>query len=356
MRRRSRVFGLLVLVCAALAFGSLPARFPLPAAAAGRCSSQTTDEGYARVRDYDRHPAASTPQKLLARYSAIAEVLATMQEEREILDSICSGDSVRASLFAELAATVAWALALESDVAAKLNASCPAAAQALPSVMLADAWLDMANVINEGNDTVPSIFKDVIPKVQTRAAVVDLTLPVWADTSAYWRDGIREKAKALAATCPDAGADTDPIPALAGFCELFANDRPVASRAEYVTRPREWIASILAREPRFLSAAQIHQRLKRMGAQVSLSTVYRTLDHLRTKGDVTERAEADGESTYMLCGPAPHHHHAICRSCGRVEDVDCAATEKFAESLRALHGFQIDGHAMEFFGTCRDCK
>jgi hypothetical protein len=60
----------------------------------------------------------------------------------------------------------------------------------------------MANLINEGGGTVPPIFKDVIPRVQTRAAAVNLTLPVWADTSAYWRDGIRDKAKALAATCP----------------------------------------------------------------------------------------------------------------------------------------------------------
>lgn len=212
MRRRSRVFGLLVLLCAALAFGSLAARLPVPAAAAGRCNSQTVDEGYARVRDYDHHPPGNTPQKLLARYTAVSDVLATMQEEREILDSVCSGDSVRASLFAELAATVAWALALQSDVAAKLNASCPAAAQALPTVMLADAWLDMANVINEGNGAVPSIFKDVIPKVQTRAAAIDLTLPGWADTSAYWRDGIREKAKALAATCPSPTPGRTPTP------------------------------------------------------------------------------------------------------------------------------------------------
>jgi hypothetical protein len=202
MRKRSRAFGLLVLVCAAVAFGSLPARLPLPAAAAGRCNSQTVDEGYARIRDYDRRPAGKSPAQLLARYSAVAEVLATMQEEREILDSMCSGDSVRAALFAELAATVAWALTLQADVAAKLNTSCPAAATALPTIMLADAWLDMANLINEGGGTVPPIFKDVIPRVQTRAAAVNLTLPVWADTSAYWRDGIRDKAKALAATCP----------------------------------------------------------------------------------------------------------------------------------------------------------
>jgi Fur family transcriptional regulator, ferric uptake regulator len=127
-------------------------------------------------------------------------------------------------------------------------------------------------------------------------------------------------------------------------------------RADYVTRPREWIASVLGREPRFLSAAQIHQRLKRAGARVSLSTVYRTLDHLQSKGDVAARADGDGEVSYMLCEPERHHHHAICRSCGRVEDVDCAAMEQFTEALRSLHGFELDGHAIEFSGKCRACR
>jgi Fur family ferric uptake transcriptional regulator len=130
----------------------------------------------------------------------------------------------------------------------------------------------------------------------------------------------------------------------------------MGARAEYVTRPREWIASILAREPRFLSASQIHERTKCLGMRVSLSTVYRTLDHLHAKGDVIARAQSDGEATYMVCAPAQHHHHAICRRCGRVEDVDCSVTDRFAQSLRTLHGFDIDEHAMEFFGTCRDCR
>ena len=130
----------------------------------------------------------------------------------------------------------------------------------------------------------------------------------------------------------------------------------MGTRADYVTRPREWIASILEREQRFLSAAEIHERLKRAGERVSLSTVYRTLDRLRAKGDLTARADSEGEARYMLCEPARHHHHAICRNCGRVEDVDCSVTDGFAQSLRARHGFDIDEHAMEFFGTCRDCR
>ena len=130
----------------------------------------------------------------------------------------------------------------------------------------------------------------------------------------------------------------------------------MGNRADYITRPRELIASILKREPRFLSAAKIHQRLKRAGARVSLSTVYRTLERLRAKGEVTERADADGEATFMHCEPAHHHHHAICGECGRVEDVDCTAMEQFADSLRTLHAFELDGHAMEFFGRCRACQ
>ncbi|HEY1867504.1 MAG TPA: Fur family transcriptional regulator [Candidatus Cybelea sp.] len=131
----------------------------------------------------------------------------------------------------------------------------------------------------------------------------------------------------------------------------------MGARADYVTRPREAIAAVLAREPRFLSAAQIFARLKRSGAgSVSLSTVYRTLDRLRAKGEVTERADADGEATFMLCEPAHHHHHAICAECGRVEDVDCTAIEQFAESLRTAHSFELDGHAMEFFGRCDACR
>ena len=109
-------------------------------------------------------------------------------------------------------------------------------------------------------------------------------------------------------------------------------------------------------ERRFLTAGEIHAVLEGGGAKVALSTVYRTLDHLQNKGEVTARPQADGETSYMLCEPEHHHHHAICRTCGRVEDVDCTAIELFSKSLRTLNGFELDGHAMEFFGRCRACR
>ncbi|HEY9085206.1 MAG TPA: transcriptional repressor [Candidatus Tyrphobacter sp.] len=127
-------------------------------------------------------------------------------------------------------------------------------------------------------------------------------------------------------------------------------------RAEYVTRPREEIANVLRRERRFLTAAEIHQKLSRAKARVALSTVYRTLERLRDKGGVTERVAADGDASYMLCEPQVHHHHAICRKCGKVEDVDCTAIDRFTQSLRKMHGFTLDEHAMEFLGRCKECR
>ncbi len=127
-------------------------------------------------------------------------------------------------------------------------------------------------------------------------------------------------------------------------------------RASYATRPREQIAAVLRAERRFLSAAEIHRALDERHAKVSLSTVYRTLEHLSAKGDATERVDDAGEATYMLCEPAHHHHHAICSNCGRVDDVDCSAIDQFSASLRAIHGFELERHNMEFLGRCRDCR
>ncbi|HKU68257.1 MAG TPA: transcriptional repressor [Candidatus Baltobacteraceae bacterium] len=126
-------------------------------------------------------------------------------------------------------------------------------------------------------------------------------------------------------------------------------------RTEYSTRAREQITTILRKERRYLSAAEIHSLLKKSRAQVSLSTVYRTLDLLATKGEASSRVDARGEATFVVCAPT-HHHHAICRSCGKVEELACEALERIAGELRSHHGFELDDHAMEFFGRCAACR
>ncbi len=126
-------------------------------------------------------------------------------------------------------------------------------------------------------------------------------------------------------------------------------------RTQYSTRPREHVAEILKREQRYLSAGEIHSILKKGRAKVSLSTVYRTLDLLQAKGEASSRVDERGEATYVVCAPT-HHHHAICRTCGKVEELACEALERIAGELRSHHGFELDDHEMEFFGRCAVCR
>ncbi len=210
MTSRPRVAGLVLIAFSALAT-AMPGRAPATViVAVNRCNGQVVDESSARVRDYDRHPPANNQTALLKRYGALSELVGTLNEEREILDSVCSRDARQAELFAQIAAVSGTALVLQADVTAKLNAACPAAATAIPQMILADAWLGLARVVNEENGTVPASFNDVIPRIQSHAQAVNLTLPVWTDTSAYWRDQVKAKAKDAVATCQSPSPSPSP--------------------------------------------------------------------------------------------------------------------------------------------------
>jgi Fur family ferric uptake transcriptional regulator len=127
------------------------------------------------------------------------------------------------------------------------------------------------------------------------------------------------------------------------------------ARNLYATRSREQITRLLRTERRYLSATAIHRLLRSLGSEVSLSTVYRTLELLVSLGVASSRPDEDGEQTYVFC-TTDHHHHAICRKCGHVEEVGCAATEAFAEILRRHHAFELDAHSVEFYGRCARCQ
>jgi len=205
-----RVAGLIVAVVATLVTVVPGHAAATVIVAVNRCNGQVIDESSARVRDYDRHPPADNQTALLKRYGALSELVGTLNEEREILDSVCSRDARQGELFAQVAAASGTALVLEADVTAKLNAACPAAATGIPQMILADAWLGLARVVNEQNGTVPASFSDVIAKVQSHAHAVNLTLPAWADTSAYWRDQVKAKAKDAVATCQSPSPSASP--------------------------------------------------------------------------------------------------------------------------------------------------
>ena len=120
------------------------------------------------------------------------------------------------------------------------------------------------------------------------------------------------------------------------------------------TRQRRAIAEALADASDFQSAQDIHDLLRREGENVGLSTVYRTLQALADSGQVDVLRAEDGESLYRRCSGS-HHHHLVCRSCGRTVEVEGPTVERWADSVAAEHGFTGVSHTLEIFGTCPSC-
>lgn len=57
---------------------------------------------------------------------------------------------------------------------------------------------------------------------------------------------------------------------------------------------------------------------------------------------------------YRQCSKG-HHHHLVCRQCGRTVEVEGPTVEAWAAAIAGEHGFTDISHTMEVFGTCRDC-
>jgi len=126
------------------------------------------------------------------------------------------------------------------------------------------------------------------------------------------------------------------------------------ARAMRATRQRAAVSSLLDRLADFRSAQEIHEELRRVGEGIGLTTVYRTLQALADAGEVDVLRRLDGESVYRRCS-AGHHHHLVCRTCGRTVEIEGPAVERWATRMAAEHGFSQVQHTLEIFGTCGEC-
>jgi Fur family ferric uptake transcriptional regulator len=126
-----------------------------------------------------------------------------------------------------------------------------------------------------------------------------------------------------------------------------------ASRSVRTSTKRDVVLSALEGSEDFRSAQDIHAALRVTGQKVGLATIYRMLQQLNADGEVDVLRSASGEATYRSCSQS-HHHHLVCRVCGKTVEVKGPAVEKWTESMAARHGYRDVSHTVEIFGVCAD--
>jgi Fur family transcriptional regulator, stress-responsive regulator len=88
---------------------------------------------------------------------------------------------------------------------------------------------------------------------------------------------------------------------------------------------------------------------------VSLQAVDEAL-HALTAAGLVRRLEPAGGSPRFEGRVGDNHHHLVCRSCGTVADVDCAAGEAPCLTPSDDRGFTLSEAEVIYWGLCADCS
>ncbi len=90
-------------------------------------------------------------------------------------------------------------------------------------------------------------------------------------------------------------------------------------------------------------------------AEVSQQTVYDVLGALTDTG-LVRRIQPPGSVARYESRVGDNHHHAVCRSCGAISDVDCAVGSSPCLTASDDHGYALDEAEVIYWGLCPGCS
>jgi Fur family ferric uptake transcriptional regulator len=121
-----------------------------------------------------------------------------------------------------------------------------------------------------------------------------------------------------------------------------------------VTRPRLAVLDVLT-QGGHLEVDEITRQVRTRIDSVSTQAVYDVLGALSRAG-LARRIEPAGSPARFEARVGDTHHHIVSRSCGTVEDVDCAVGERPCLDPGTGHGFEVDEAEVTFWGLCPSCQ
>jgi Fe2+ or Zn2+ uptake regulation protein len=137
------------------------------------------------------------------------------------------------------------------------------------------------------------------------------------------------------------------VPTTADFERML---REVALR---VTRPRVAVLAAVHTHPHADTDSIIGVVRKDLG-EVSHQAVYDVLRALTVAG-LVRRFQPTGSVARYEARVGDNHHHVVCRSCGAIADVDCAAGYTPCLTAADDAGYEIDEAEVIYWGRCPEC-
>ena len=135
------------------------------------------------------------------------------------------------------------------------------------------------------------------------------------------------------------------------------NDFPLALKKLNlkITPKRVAILEILMKESVYLSPEEIWKEMKKRFVKIGLPTVYRNLEELSEGNIISKVNHPNRQLYYYLCQNQSHHHHFICLSCRRVEDINFCGVKELEEEVKKKIKGKVLSHVLQVNGLCKNC-
>ena len=121
-----------------------------------------------------------------------------------------------------------------------------------------------------------------------------------------------------------------------------------------VTRPRVAVLAAVHDHPHADTDSLIGL-VRATGADVSHQAVYDVLRALTDTG-LVRRIQPTGSVARYEARVGDNHHHAVCRTCGAIVDVDCAVGDAPCLAPSDDTGYQLDEAEVIWWGRCPACS
>jgi Fur family transcriptional regulator, ferric uptake regulator len=105
-----------------------------------------------------------------------------------------------------------------------------------------------------------------------------------------------------------------------------------------------------------VTAFELEDELRRRKAGVGRASIYRALEQLEQLGLLQRLEVCRGTAGYERVEPdGDHHHHAICRECGRLIPFEDPSLERAIDKVAGRMSFTASEHEVVIRGLCERC-
>lgn len=123
-------------------------------------------------------------------------------------------------------------------------------------------------------------------------------------------------------------------------------------RGHRVTGSRRRVLDAILAQPSHFTVDDVLRATRKVGR----ATVFRTVKILTDLNLICRVLLEDGALHYRLSTRGGHHHHLVCRDCGRVEDFTTCDVGAIVRELSRATDYEIEGHWLEVYGRCQACR